>query len=72
MTVREIVRAYLVEHGYDGLAGEECGCWLVDLMPCCDGAMPECVPGREETATEEDTEWVDVEVGAPIIKGDAK
>ena len=34
MTVKEIVVAYLKTHGYDGLAADECGCALDDLMPC--------------------------------------
>jgi len=33
-TVREIVRDWLVEHGYDGLYDSECGCGVCDLMPC--------------------------------------
>ena len=48
MTVREIVQAYLKEHGYDGLyhAGGECGCELDKLMPECDGCeVAACRPG---------------------------
>ncbi len=26
MNCMEIIKAYLKEHGYDGLAGDECGC----------------------------------------------
>ncbi len=40
MTVREIVKAYLEENGFDGLYWEDCGCFLDDLIPCgdrCDG-----------------------------------
>lgn len=41
--VREIVRAYLVEHGYDGLYHRACGCKLNDLFPCY--AEDDCMPG---------------------------
>ena len=42
--VREIVRAYLVEHGYEGLLGDECGCDLKDLMPASGEQCLDCVP----------------------------
>ena len=45
MNCREIVAAYLRGHGYEGLAGEECGCVLDDLMPC-EGGWRDCVPAR--------------------------
>jgi hypothetical protein len=35
MTVKEIVGQYLKDHGFDGLAGEDCGCGGDDLMCCC-------------------------------------
>jgi len=34
MTVRDIVAAYLVANGYDGLCVYGCGCTIDDLMPC--------------------------------------
>ena len=34
MTVREIVKTWLEEHGYDGLCSGGCGCRVKDLMPC--------------------------------------
>ena len=34
MTVREILVDWLKSHGWDGLAGDECGCELKDLAPC--------------------------------------
>ena len=39
MTVKEIVKKYLIEHGYDGLySSGECACKLDDFMPCgCEG-----------------------------------
>ena len=44
MTIRELIAKYLRDNGYDGLAGDECGCGLDDLMPC-DNPL-ECVPGH--------------------------
>ncbi|MEN6426075.1 MAG: hypothetical protein ABFE13_11970 [Phycisphaerales bacterium] len=38
-----IVATWLRDNGYDGLAGEECGCGVEDLMPCCD-TYAECEP----------------------------
>jgi len=50
-TVKEIVKAYLKEHGYDGLYGEYCGCEVDDLM-VCDEACEDCVPGYKWTSCE--------------------
>jgi hypothetical protein len=43
MTVAEIVKKYLEENGFDGLAGDECGCSKDSLFPCdfCNG---DCEP----------------------------
>lgn len=52
-TVKEIVIAYLKEHGYDGLVNDGCGCWLDDIAPCeCLGE--ECVPGHTGVISEAD------------------
>ena len=46
MTVREIVAAWLREHGYDGLYdGDECDCTVDDLAPCREGWALICYPG---------------------------
>jgi hypothetical protein len=37
MTCIDIIRQYLRDHGYDGLAGEDCGCAIDDLAPCDEG-----------------------------------
>lgn len=48
ISVTEIVAAYLLEHGYDGLylddGGEGCGCTVDDLRPCGED-MSDCKPG---------------------------
>ena len=46
MTVKEIVKQYLEQNGYDGLAGEGCGCLENDLFLCgADGS--DCVAGHK-------------------------
>lgn len=34
ITAKEILVAYLKEHGFDGLCGDECGCGVDDIAPC--------------------------------------
>lgn len=34
MTIKEIVKEYLEQHGFDGLFSYHCACELADLMPC--------------------------------------
>ena len=41
--VSEIIVAWLKEHKYDGLAGDECGCPMDD-MGACESNCLECVP----------------------------
>jgi hypothetical protein len=57
MNVKEIVLAYLKEHGYDGLCNPaiECGCGVDDFAPCWDEFMPDCQLARKKVATAEDT-----------------
>jgi len=47
MTVKDIVKKYLVSHGYDGLFSPvcECGCDLGEDFMACDGPCDECKPG---------------------------
>jgi len=53
--VREIVAAWLRQHGYDGLCVpyQECGCILDDLMPC-DAPTADCLPGYHWPPGEDD------------------
>jgi len=37
MNAKKIVIAYLKENGYDGLAGDDCGCGIDDFAPCGEG-----------------------------------
>ena len=62
MIVREIIEHYLKEHGYDGLVGDECGCFGDDICPCDDNTM-DCVPGYKVPADSKmqmlyDCEWM--------------
>jgi hypothetical protein len=43
MTVKEIVKKYLEDNGYDGLYNRACGCSLDDFMPCASGC-DDCKP----------------------------
>lgn len=45
MNVRDIVEEWLKDHGYDGLAGDGCGCQIGDLAPCCADDVVNCEPG---------------------------
>ena len=64
MTVGEIVREYLVAHGYDGLYNdEECGCCLSDFMPCDGDFIIDCRVGykrkpRADLDEDMDAEWI--------------
>ena len=44
--VREIVCAWLKERSYEGLAGDECGCGIENLMPCGGCSEDGCVAGH--------------------------
>ncbi len=60
MTVKDIVIAYLVAHGYDGLySSGECGCKTDDLMPCLHDAIGDCRPGYFQPCPEDcgEHEW---------------
>ena len=55
MTCKDIIIKWLKDNGYDGLAGEHCGCGLDDLAPCCDDILA-CVPAHRKIANEDDSE----------------
>ena len=48
--LRDIVGNYLIRHGHDGLCNPdiECGCGMLDLMPCGE-PHTDCVPARKTT-----------------------
>ena len=50
MNVKEIVIEWLKTNGYDGLACEDCGCFLDDLMPC-ENNVQGCKPGYNPNIT---------------------
>lgn len=43
MNVAQIVKKYLEEHGFDGLAGDRCGC-SKDYLMACDICPSDCEP----------------------------
>ena len=44
MTVKEIIKKYLIDNGFDGLCNMDCGCGLRFLAEPCDGDCGECQP----------------------------
>jgi hypothetical protein len=61
MTVKEILTAWLKEHGYDGLccevgSDEWCGCTLEDFAPCT-GSENDCLDCQPGYAQEKPPDW---------------
>jgi len=52
MTLRDYLATKLQEDGYDGLAGEGCGCENDDLAPCGEDCLA-CAPGHRVACTAE-------------------
>lgn len=48
--LRDYLAAKLAADGYDGLAGDCCGCELDDLMPCQCNPLA-CAPGHKTACT---------------------
>ena len=79
MTVREIVKKWLVDNGYGGLVNDmsDCGCEVDDLMPCDSEGCESCEAGykvftKDITQEERDKlddycDWV-ICLKKPIIK----
>lgn len=63
MNVREIVRNWLIDHGYDGLAKSECGCGGDNLF-CCNEDSSECMPAMRHVRKEEDSICKECAVGS--------
>lgn len=45
-SVGSIITNWLKANGFDGLAGDECGCSIED-MGCCEQAFIDCVPAHK-------------------------
>lgn len=45
MTLREIIKNWLEDNGYTGLAGDGCGCEISYLMPCDEPDVDNCQAG---------------------------
>jgi hypothetical protein len=68
MNVLDIVKSFLVAHGYDGLCDQDvpCGCGLDDLCTCGE-RMDECVPALKRKATKEEAEEAECQEGDEIF-----
>ena len=60
MIVKEIIKKYLEENGYDGLCNMfmECGCYLDDLIPCSEIDADECEAGHKVKDESGEYDWV--------------
>lgn len=54
MNVNEIVKKFLVENNYTGLAGDECGCGLNDLVSCGE-INGNCEAGYKQICTDKES-----------------
>jgi hypothetical protein len=57
-SIPAICAAWLTENGYDGLCDPtmECGCSVIDLMPCDSPGLNTCVPAHKEL--QDDGDWL--------------
>ena len=57
-SIPAICAAWLTANGYDGLCdpGVECGCSVLDLMPCESPGLNTCVPAHKEL--QDDGDWL--------------
>ena len=57
-TIPAICAAWLKENGFDGLCDPEmeCGCSVLDLMPCSTPGLNTCVPAHKEL--QDDGDWL--------------
>ncbi len=63
MTVKEIIKAHLVELGFDGLCNGfgGCACIIADLAPDCECLGANCIPGYR-VDTPDDPEGFDYHI----------
>lgn len=59
MNIRNIVEKWLIDNGYEGLAGNECGCEVGDLMPCEYPSFADCEPGYKVPCPGPEGCWAD-------------
>jgi len=68
MTVEDILKDWLKEHGFDGLCNpeERCDCGLDDFCPC--GYPQDCVSAKKKIATAGDIdEYSEYKIGDEIF-----
>jgi len=63
MNCKDIIKAYLINHSYDGLYDGYCWCTLDDLIPC-GYCFDKCLPGISRHVRQ-DGEWIDIVGPAP-------
>lgn len=56
MTVKEILKEWLLSHGYEGLCGDQCGCDIDDLILCDGTTIENCIPGHKVPCDPNDCE----------------
>jgi len=58
MNVKEIVSFYLKANGYDGLFGENCGCFANELFAkaLCNCNPEKCQPGYKQIITDREND----------------
>ena len=62
VTVQDMVKTYLKEHGYDGLCREGCWCGIDELWPCsCDCPNADCTPAYAWEMAADGTPWYSLE-----------
>jgi hypothetical protein len=67
MNVKDIVREWLIAHGYTGLYcswEQDCGCSLDDLAPC-DESFGACLPGYWVACTCEEHDGEHIQTDKP-------
>jgi hypothetical protein len=56
MNVKEIVKKYLDDNGFDGLYNEDCGCLKDDLAPCGE-ILYDCEAGYKQNLKDPDFDF---------------
>lgn len=55
-TIVEILEKWLMENGYDGLFGDDCGCRIGDLMACGEPQI-DCKAGYKVSSPDSSSDY---------------